>query len=54
MDAARPAYEKSQVSVQEEPFCECFKDTRINAQRRDQVYSATFGERKIWVECLLG
>ena len=45
----------TQVSVQEDPICECFKDPRINNTEggTELFYSATFGERKLWVQCFL-
>jgi len=45
----------TQVSVQEDPVCECFKDPRINNTEggTELFYSATFGERKLWVQCFL-
>ena len=48
-------WDVTQVSVQELPVCECFKDPRINNTEggTELFYSATFGERKLWVQCFL-
>ena len=48
-------WDVTQVSVQELPVCECFKDPRINNTEggTELSYSATFGERKLWVQCFL-
>ena len=47
-------WDVTQVSVQELPVCECFKDPRINNTEGGRLfYSQTFGERKLWVQCFL-
>ena len=49
------ACEKVTVSVQERPICECFKASRINnSEEETKFISPTFGNRKNWVESLLG
>ena len=43
------------VSVQQESICECFKASRINnSEEETKFISPTFGNRKNWVESLLG
>ena len=50
------AYEEvTQVSVQEEPICECFKDPRINNSEggTDCFILQLLGNASFWVQCFL-